>query len=295
MDKVNSFKEMCLIEKNIFSLYDQLAKLELQGNEDEYFKIIGYLKIAREVEDKLYDKDVLKQYSLSNFINDDVDLKKRITNRIDMEMGRKMVRINFFHDDINLIFFERLFKIDKKLLDYYSLFQSQKLLKFVKKLQDEIDNCDDLTMKARLINQKYILIKLNPRLEKELLIYDFDIDKLIKFEDDFFECTMDYQKWLEYEKISDMIHSVDLFKSLVNRLFMFDIEKNCKINICYLSSCLEVMSYGMIDEIKNNLHDILKSFKNVGIKDDITMVVYAASDKVFSVNSRMSEKRKRLK
>ena len=51
----------------------------------------------------------------------------------------------------------------------------------------------------------------------------------------------------------------------------------------------------MIDEIKNNLHDILKSFKNVGIKDDITMVVYAASDKVFSVNSRMSEKRKRLK
>ena len=89
MDKVNSFKEMCLIEKNIFSLYDQLAKLELQGNEDEYFKIISYLKMTREIEDKLYDKDVLKQYSLSNFINDDVDLKKRITNRIDMEMGRK--------------------------------------------------------------------------------------------------------------------------------------------------------------------------------------------------------------
>ena len=200
MDKVNSFKEMCLIEKNIFSLYDQLAKLELQGNEDEYFKIISYLKMTREIEDKLYDKDVLKQYSLSNFINDDVDLKKRITNRIDMEMGRKMVTINFFHDDVNLIFFDKLFKIDKTLLDYYSLFQSQKLLKFVKKLQDEIDNCDDLTMKARLINQKYMLIKLNPRLEKELLIYDFDIDKLIKFEDDFFECTMDYQKWLEYEK-----------------------------------------------------------------------------------------------
>ena len=200
MDKVNSFKEMCLIEKNIFSLYDQLAKLELQGNEDEYFKIISYLKMTREIEDKLYDKDVLKQYSLSNFINDDVDLKKRITNRIDMEMGRKMVTINFFHDDVNLIFFDKLFKIDKTLLDYYSLFQSQKLLKFVKKLQDEIDNCDDLTMKARLINQKYMLIKLNPRLEKELLIYDFVIDKLIKFEDDFFECTMDYQKWLEYEK-----------------------------------------------------------------------------------------------
>ena len=295
MDKVNSFKEMCLIEKNIFSLYDQLAKLELQGNEDEYFKIISYLKMTREIEDKLYDKDVLKQYSLSNFINDDVDLKKRITNRIDMEMGRKMVTINFFHDDVNLIFFDKLFKIDKTLLDYYSLFQSQKLLKFVKKLQDEIDNCDDLTMKARLINQKYMLIKLNPRLEKELLIYDFDIDKLIKFEDDFFECTMDYQKWLEYEKISDMIHSVDLFKSLVNRLFMVDIEKNCKINICYLSASLEVMSFGMIDEIKNNLHDILKSFKNVDIKDDITMVVYATSDKVFSVNSRMSEKRKGLK
>ena len=295
MEKINAFKEMCLIEKNIFSLYDQLAKLELQGNEDEYFKIISYLKMTREIEDKLYDKDVLKQYSLSNFINDDVDLKKRITNRIDMEMGRKMVTINFFHDDVNLIFFDKLFKIDKTLLDYYSLFQSQKLLKFVKKLQDEIDNCDDLTMKARLINQKYMLIKLNPRLEKELLIYDFDIDKLIKFEDDFFECTMDYQKWLEYEKISDMIHSVDLFKSLVNRLFMFDIEKKCKINICYLSACLEVMSFGMIDEIKNNLHDILKSFKNVDIKDDITMVVYAACDKVFSVNSRMSEKRKGLK
>ena len=68
-----------------------------------------------------------------------------------------------------------------------------------------------------------------------------------------------------------------------------------KINICYLSACLEVMSFGMIDEIKNNLHDILKSFKNVDIKDDITMIVYAACDKVFSVNSRMSEKRKGLK
>ena len=296
MDKINAFKDVCLVEKNIFSLYNQLAKFELQGNKDEYFKIISYLKMARELEDKLYDKDALYQYYLNNFVNDDIDLRKRISNRINVEMGRKMLLINFFHDDGNMTFFENVLKYDDGLLlGYFSLFQSQKLLKFVKKLQDEIDNCDDLVIKSRLISQKYRLIKLNPRLEKELLIYNFDIDKLIKFEDDFFECAMDYRKWLEYEKISDLIYSVNFFKNLVYRLFMFCDKKEYKINICYLSACLEIMSYGMLDEIKNNLNDILILFKNVVIKDDITTIVYAASDKVFSINSRMRKKRKNLK
>lgn len=293
MNKINAFKELFLIEKNIFSLYDKLSILELQGNKEEYLKIISYLKMVREVEDKLYDKDVLKLYSLNNFINDDVDLRRRISNRIDIEMDNKKLFINYYYDDVNISFFEDLFKIYNDLDKYYFyLLQDHKLLYFIKILQDEINNCSDLTIKFKLIFQKYRLIKLNPRLEKELLIYNFDIDKLIQFENEFFETTMDYNKWLEYEEISDVVYSMQYFKALVHILFMGYDKSNYKVKICYLSACLKTMSYGMLDEIKEHLNDILNSFKNDIVKDDITMIVYDASDKVLSVNSKMRKKKR---
>ena len=292
LNRINSYKELYLIENNIFSLYDDLIKCELYNKRDDYFKVISYLKMTREIEDKLYDKDNLYFYSFNNFLNEDMDIRDRIFNRINDEKGKRTLYINYIFDNSNVSFWEDLFKYDNTLnKDYFYLIQDRKLLLFIKKLQVEIDNCNDMNIKLLLIKQKFRLIKLNSRLEKELLMVDMDINKLIEREDEFLICCFDYNRWYDYENTSDIMYSVYFFKLLIYRLFMLCNENDYKIRKCYLASCLETMSYNMLECIKDELDDILSGINSIIVRDDIISMVYDASDKSFSIYSKINKKK----
>lgn len=188
--------------KIIFSLYIELAKLEIVGEKEtlEYGKQIDKLKEYLLLEQKIINSiNPLKLYTLIEEISKQIacmteesDFISLISqNKIDilpLERVSKKLRehsINILskptHSSKELDHFQRIFASSKELMQNL---ENDKYILLIHIIEEKILNTTDIEQKAILIRTKYYLSYIISHIEERLLRSSFNVQKEIIFSSD---------------------------------------------------------------------------------------------------------------
>lgn len=271
--------------KAIGILYDKLYELEINGKKDtsEYKKQIEFLKISIELEDRLYKKYnfstekklVIIKYLIGyKFSKDYIEDEDSIMNQeYDEFFIRRVIRNLLGQVTQTNEGFKELYldENDERNMDY--LMRSVKVLKeldedmynsYLLFLQENIDNEAYKCYKNDFIKAKYKLIFIYDKLENKMINNNFAISKDLylssKFISDLWNIDLDTYNFMKDDYCEQI-----LSKQILDFLDVGDMDYNNRIKsvsavlrMCYIRSCLLMMSDEKIDEVNYTFHDYIE-------------------------------------
>lgn len=291
--------------KNIERLYDKLYNLEIQGkkNTEEYTKLLEYISIVIEVEDKLYNEANLtpkKILSWINFLKTTIDKSNAIVQRIINTLFRKItnnynVLINLSNKELsNVLKISGIRLTDKnpkkeeicKCIMLKESIQKDSYYTFISFLEENINDPKQKMFSEYLTKSKYDAIFQNKNIETYALknnlnipIYPYIISPLIR---DILNINP-----ILYKNIKDSIGNKIVTNQIYKILEIKDEEYN-NLNIAaaqvirenMIKSYFIFMSDEKISDINHEFHEFIEDndyeqlFPNNNISKNIIINIF---------------------
>lgn len=269
--------------KNIQRLYDKLCKLEIQGkkNTNEFEKLIEYLSIVIEVEDKLYNEAKLtpeKILSWIKFLKTTKDKNNTILQRIINTLFQKLTNNYNILKNLPIKELENILKIsginltDKnpkkeeicKCILIKESIQKDSYHIFISFLEEKINNPKQKMFNEYLIESKYEAIFQNKDIESFAIKNNFDLPNKPYIFSPIIKEIHNINPIL-YKNIKDTIGDKIVSTQIYKILEIKDEEYN-NLNIvsaqiireCMIKSYLTLMSDQKISDVNYDFHEFIE-------------------------------------
>ena len=289
------------ISDSIGKIYQNLFQLEISGkkNSSEYIKYLDYLSIAREVEQKMYDKNdmnalkccellkyILSQEMMDN-ISDDQSLIKanyregkvrRVYNILNGRMvddTKGMVYLMRKYNETDFTIPQEVVEINYKGKVIERIIDKERNMLFLGILLHNIPE-NLIKRTSDLVNLKYYLAFINIDVEQELMLSSFKVDEKVPLLSNVIaDCYgMKQTEYYTLQNIYGFSHSLQQ----VNHLLTFDdlhyLSSECQYQSYIYSSLLRSYMTFLSDisvlELNKKFNDILNSKAKEKIKHYIS-------------------------
>lgn len=183
---MDNYNKMYKIASSIYKLHEEMASLEVRGmiNSFEYNKLLEYLEICLEYEDRLYSFiDLINLSNILAIINEDDScvydklnvfrkhdcINNRIVNKL-FSVNRLLASENDKNDE------DESFKLLYIKNDIMNVIQEEFIYYFLFILSEYINKYKSNDIKSKLINAKYRLSFMNSTIENAMHTTNYRLD-----------------------------------------------------------------------------------------------------------------------
>ena len=291
---LKKLKELIKVTESIGTLYQEMQDLEINGqkNSQKYQKLLDYLTIALDTENRLYNElliDYDKVFSMVDYLDsedEDVNIDAIIEDHSDGKVRSRIMKALLRETVISKRFANGLIPgMHKQLMKLLGLKEMEGLITdrilamidldmalsrdvlviYLAMLDEFITNPDYTEYLDVLTKTKYDIVFINRNIESEFLANDFVVSRTPDLSSEL--CAnlndIDYDMYgqLKNQFLSDAaIEQIEYLWDINDDDYEDDdIRANALLTQCLLRSIFTVLDDDIIDQINEEFHDVIES------------------------------------